>query len=425
MIDAPRPVTASDDPDGIADLLAIEPGKRTPQQNSRIQIHARSLDPAWKRLHEKVKRHQATAPKPPDTKAQTLGDAPGSRKTNIHIRGDFLRKGDEVSPHTLAVLPPLTPSTGTPNRLDLARWLVDPSHPLTSRVAVNRIWKNLFGRALVASPDDFGTRGERPSHPELLDWLATEFPSQGWSQKALIRLMVTSSAYRQSSKTRDDLRDRDPNNVWLARQNRFRPEAEIVRDLTLSASGLLNLDIGGPASSPPQPPGISELTYAGNARWIESKGKDRYRRGMYTFFKRTSPYPMLMTFDAPDSNVCAVKRERSNTPLQALTLLNDSVFVECAQMMARRVVDETPDRSTDDRLVHAFRLGLSRPPEDREIGVLRTLFHEIHEAGKANAEASAKLAGPKRPNSISVAEAAAWVAVSRTILNLDEFVTRE
>ncbi len=211
----------------------------------------------------------------------------------------------------------------------------------------------------------------------------------------------------------------------MARQARFRPEAEVVRDLTLAASGLLNDEIGGPSVFPPQPPGISELTYAGSARWAESKGKDRYRRGMYTFFKRTSPYPMLITFDAPDSNVCAVRRERSNTPLQALTLLNDAAFVECAQALGRRVVEEAPDRSTRDRIVLAFRLCLSRTPDDREIGVMEGLFAAIREAAKADPASAARLAGPKPARNVDVSEAAAWVAVSRTILNLDEFVTRE
>src|SRR6185312_12099563 len=239
-----------------------------------------------------------------------------------------------------------------------------------------------------------------------------------------IRSIVTSATYRQASRARPELIDRDPNNDWLARQNRFRVEAEILRDQALAVSGLLRPILGGPSVRPPQPAGISELTYAGSARWVASTGPDRYRRGLYTWFQRTSPYPMLMTFDAPDSNVCCVRRERSNTPLQALTLLNDVMFVECAQALARRVLREEP-ADTTRRLCRAFRLCLARSPEPAELACLGRLFEEMRTLCRTNPREAARLAGKGVPGGGDAAEAAAWVALARTLLNLDEFVTRE
>jgi Protein of unknown function (DUF1553) len=318
-------------------------------------------------------------------------------------------------------LPPVAHAPGSPTRLDLAQWIVAPANPLTGRVLANWLWQFHFGRGLVATPEDFGTQGEKPSHPELLDWLASESVERHWSLKALHRLIVTSSTYRQSSAVRPELRDRDPLNVWLARQNRLRLEAEVVRDVSLAASGLLVPTVGGPSVRPPQPPGISELTYAGSAKWVESTGPDRYRRGLYTWFQRTSPYPMLMTFDAPDSNVCVVRRERSNTPLQALTLLNDAVFVECAQALGRRLLG-TPE---PERVGQAFKLCLGRDPAPAERERLTRLLADFRELARSQPAESAKLAGKELPAGVDAAEAAAWVALARTLLNLDEFVTRE
>ena len=247
-------------------------------------------------------------------------------------------------------------------------------------------------------------------------------PATPWSLKSLHRLIVTSATYRQSSKHRPELAARDPLNVWLARQNRLRFEAEVLRDNALAVSGLLHRAVGGPSVKPPQPPGISELTYANSARWVESKGPDRYRRGLYTWFQRTSPYPMLMTFDAPDGVVCAARREKSNTPLQALTLLNDAVFVECAQHLARRVVTGA-DGSVEQRVTYAFRLCLARPPSDAERQALTDLHGDLLAAARANAKEAARLAGTNVPG--DPAEAAAWVALARALMNLDEFVTRE
>jgi hypothetical protein len=410
-------------PANVSSVLLTEPASRTGAQKKELANFYAKTDPKLAELTKDLAAFAKTAPTL--SLAQTLALGP-PRQTHVLIRGDFLRPGAEVQPGTPAVLPPVrTAGPGPGTRLDLARWLVDPANPLTPRVTVNWVWHKYFGRGLVATLEDFGTQGDRPSHPELLDWLALEFIRRGWSLKDLHRLIVTSATYRQSSKARPELRDRDPLNVLLARQNRLRLEAEPLRDNALACSGLLARAVGGPSVRPPQPPGISELTYAGSARWVESTGRDRYRRGLYTWFQRTSPYPMLMTFDAPDANVCCVRRERSDTPLQALTLMNDTVFVECAQALARRVVAETTGRDTAQRLRYAFGLCLGREPSTAELATLQRLFAGLLDDCRARPEAAARLAGTTKPAGVDAPEAAAWVAFARMLLNLDEFVTRE
>jgi mono/diheme cytochrome c family protein len=474
----------------IAAIRAVPVDQRTEKQREQLAAHIRSQDAGWIKLKKAEDDHLKKAPKPDESKVPTLAEpASKTRETHVLVRGDFLRPGTIVTPRTPAVLPPMSlvasvdagtaapcapedspnsqPSTldTPPSRLALAKWLVHSDHPLTARVTVNRIWLPLFGRGLVNTPDDFGTRGEQPSHPELLDWLASEFVEGSrvesresrestndaaartsrlstldsrlpWSRKQLIKLIVSSATYRQSSKTRLELIDRDPQNVWLARQNRLRLEAEVIRDCALAVSGLLTPTVGGPSVRPPQPAGISELTYAGGAKWAESTGADRYRRGLYIWFQRTSPYPMLMTFDSPDGNVCTVKRERSNTPLQALTLLNDTAFVECAQALGRRLIaagvppsgGEGPAKAgtpTPDRIRHAVRLCLNRDPTERELLLLAGLYEDLSQGFATNTEAAAKLAGKSPPIGVAPQEVAAWVAFARTMLNLDEFYTRD
>jgi mono/diheme cytochrome c family protein len=360
-------------------------------------------------------------PGQPKAIVAALADRPGGRATRVLTKGDFLRPGDAVRPGTPAALPAL--SVSNPTRLNFAEWLFAPENPLAARVEANRVWSHLFGRGLVATPDDFGTRGEPPSHPELLDWLAVEFRESGWGRKALVRRIVTSAAYRQDARARPEVAGRDPYNAWLSRQARFRPEAEVVRDLALAASGLLATRVGGPSVRPPQPAGISELTYAGSAKWQESAGPDRHRRGMYTWFQRTSPYPMLLTFDAPDANVCAARRERSNTPLQALTLLNDPVFVDCARALGRRVVDEAGAGDDATRVATAFRLALGRAPDPGEAAALLGQLGRTRAYYEARPDAARALAGDG-PAPDAPAVAAAWTAVARTLLNLDEFLTR-
>lgn len=423
---APGPLELPEIPSPVLDALRIAAADRNEEQRAAILEYYRNIDPDRAPLVQALAAHDKQAPVDPATQtlAQSVSELATPRTTHVMLRGDFLAPGAEVQPGTPRVLPPLTPRGPRPDRLDLARWLVSPEHPLTARVIVNRVWQVYFGRGLVNTEDDFGTQGERPSHPELLDWLARWWINEGWSLKGLHRLIVTSATYRQSSAWRADLLERDPLNTLLARQARLRVEAEIVRDLALAASGLLHRAIGGPSVRPPQPEGISDLTYANSARWVESTGPDRYRRGLYIWFQRTSPYPMLMTFDSPDANVACTRRERSNTPLQALTLLNDVVFVECAQALARRVLSSGSEHD-EARLCRAFRLCLGRAPEAEELAVLRDLLHRELALCRDHPEAAALLAGPGLPAGFDAPTLAAWVAVARALLNLDEFVTRE
>lgn len=379
------------------------------QRKKSLKKEELATDKKLAELSKALKTHEKTAPTPSLVPALALGKG---RKTHVMIRGDFLRPGIEVEAGTPAVLHPLKAKNSKPNRKDLASWIVDPANPLTPRVIANWVWHRYFGRGLVPTLEDFGTQGEKVSHAELLDFLATEFVARKWSLKNLHRLIVTSATYKQSSRHQPELVTRDPVNVLLARQNRLRLEAEILRDNALAVSGLLQPRLGGPSVRPPQPSGVSDLTYAGTARWVESKGPDRYRRGMYTWFQRTSPYPMLMTFDAPDGVLCCVRREKSNTPLQALTLMNDTAFVECAQALGRRVLARKADR-----IEYLFRVCLAREPSAAERDELARVHQELATSARANPKDAARLAGN--------AEAAAWVALARAMMNLDEFVTRE
>jgi hypothetical protein len=358
---------------------------------------------------------------PPTTTSLVLRERKMPRMTTVQLGGDFLRKGAEVKPGVPTVLPPL-PNKPSLTRLDLARWLVDRGNPLTSRVLVNRIWQRYFGLGLVETENDFGTQGLPPSHPELLDFLAVELMERGWRLKELHRLIVTSATYRQSSNARPDLRITDPRNRLLARQNRLRLEAEVVRDVALASSGLLAPVIGGPSVFPPQPKGVYSFTQVPRT-WTTSAGRDRFRRGMYTFFWRSASHPMLSVFDAPDALAACTRRNRSNTPLQALTLLNDQAFVECAQALADRTLREA--KSDEERLTHAFRLALARRPNERERGILLRLLRQ-QKADLARAPQEAKgLAAPDLPKGADVVEHAAWTMLARVLLNLDEFITRE
>jgi hypothetical protein len=330
------------------------------------------------------------------------------RPTHVLLGGDFTREGVAVTPGVPAALHPVDAPTTSANRLDLARWLVDPANPLTPRVTMNRLWQNHFGLGLVETDNDFGTQGTPPSHPELLDWLATEFLARGGSLKAMHRLIVTSATYRQSSRARPDLANLDPRNRLLARQSRLRLEAEVVRDVALAASGLLSPKMGGPSVFPPQPEGVYRFTQVPR-EWKPSAGPDRYRRGLYTHFWRSAPYPALLVFDAPESNTTCTRRNRSNTPLQALTLLNDQAFYEFAQALARRVLAEA-QADEQSRLRLAFRLCLARPPSPLEEARLLQLL----------TSQDAPLSGDSDARTF-----AAWTTVARVLLNLDEFITRE
>jgi hypothetical protein len=332
-------------------------------------------------------------------KAMTLVEK--IRPTHVHKRGNFQQKGDEVTPGTPTFLPSLGMRGKTADRLDLARWLVDPKHPLTARVAVNHFWQHLFGQGLVSTPENFGLSGQPPSHPELLDWLADEFVRLKWSRKAMLRTIVLSATYRQASAQRPELTKADAGNTLLARQNRFRVEAEIVRDLALASSGLLDRKLGGSSIVPPYPDGL--LAQRFQAESLKLPTKEHHRRGIYIHVQRTLTHPMLAVFDVADGNQPCIRRDRSTTPMQALTLLNDPVYTEAAQALGAHLRKTSADR--DERLQLGFRLCLGRAPNARELGVLAGLVQTQEKLGAK--------------------EEAIWSGVARTILNLDEFITRE
>ncbi len=383
---------------------------------SKDKALADSLKEARKELNE------LAAELPQYSQAPAMETDASIPPTRLHIGGDYGNTGDVVQPDTPSVLPPLDAKMH--DRLALARWLVSRKNPLTARVAVNRLWQELFGTGIVRTSEDFGSQGETPSHPELLDCLASEFMDRGWSTKQMLRLVVTSATYRQSSDTRKELESRDPENRLLARQSRMRLPAELVRDAALSASGLLDPEIGGKSVRPPQPAGVAELGYANSVKWVETSGKERYRRGLYIHYQRTTPYPLLSNFDAPDSNTTCSRRRRSNTPLQALNLLNDPVFFEAAEALAVRVLREEAGADFPNKLDHAFELCLGRPPKAHERERLSHYFDAEKAAYQADAKSAEGMLHVAIEN-IPAGERAAWVAVARVLLNLDEFITRE
>ena len=433
---APRPVKMDSMPQGVKAILALKPEERSDANKAELAKYYRTIDPGLAKLQRAAEADAKKAPADPSTqiKAQAIAQMKSPRDTRILIRGDFLNPGSEVEINTPGVLPELETEGETPTRIDLANWLVSPENPLTTRVTVNRIWTRYFGRGLVHTVEDFGTQGDEPSHPGLLDYLAVTFREQDWSMKALHRLIVTSAVYRQSSAARPELLERDPYNAWLASQNRLRVEAEVVRDLALSACGLMVDKVGGPSVRPPQPEGLASLGYANQVKWQTSQGEDRYRRGLYTFFQRTVPYPMLTTFDAPDSNVTCTRRERSNTPLQSLTLWNDPVFFECAQQLGRRIITEAevPEGKTDAqsvrdaRLNYAVQLCLSRSASEQEMTALRDAYQTQLQLCQENSAALDVLVGKSPvPPETNLPELSAYILVGRTLMNLDEFVTKE
>jgi hypothetical protein len=353
------------------------------------------------------------------------------RDTFVLARGDYRNRTEKVEPGTPAVLPPLPKTEGRPNRLTLARWLMDPSHPLTARVAVNRYWQMYFGLGLVKTAENFGSQGESPSHPELLDWLATEFVRTGWDVKAMQRLIVTSAAYRRASQIEPELLTKDPENRLLARGPRFRLPAEMVRDNALAVSGLLNSEIGGPSVFPYQPPGLWEEMAFGDGfsmqSYVQSHGEDLYRRSMYTFWKRTAPPAQLTTFDAPDREKCTARRTTTNTPLQALVLLNDPTYLEAARTLAQRVLHEA-GRSPARRTAMTFQLATARRPSKQESAILVNLAKEQAKHFRAEPEeAAALLKNGESPvdTSLNPEELATWTMVASTILNLDETISKE
>ena len=420
------------DPALVKALRKTEAGRTEPERALLRDHYRRDLSDETRPLfaeRERLERGREGVLRSIPT-ALVMSELPEPRPTHVLERGSFLSPGEAVEPGVPAAYGEL-PADAPPNRLGFARWLVDGRNPLTARVTVNRFWEQLFGRGLVPTSDDFGVQGDPPTHPELLDWLAAEFVDGGWSVKGLQRLIVTSSTYRQSSAVRPELLERDPENRLLARGARFRLEAETLRDVALAAAGLLGDRIGGPSVFPPQPDGIWAMTYSGD-RWESSADETRYRRALYTFWRRTAPYPTFLLMDAPSREVSCARRPRTNTPLQALALLNDPAFFEAAAALGGRLLREAGP-AADERAVHGFRLCVARPPSEDELAVLLDLYRsERAHFAAAPGEARALLEGVVLPGSPPSAEApqaavewAAWTVVANALLNLDETVTRE
>jgi len=413
-------------PDHVAKALKIAVEKRTNTQRNDVVIYCRSQAPAdFKPLTEPLLALYAELETLDVGTAMVLQEKPGGEvpSTYVRIKGGFTNKGEKVQAGTPASLPPI-PAGKPLNRLGLASWLVDEDNPLTARVVVNRFWGEFFGRPIVESPEDFGTQCQPPVHPELLDWLATEFIAKGWSMKALHRTIVRSATYRQSSRIAPGAAERDPYNRLLARGPRFRMEAEMIRDGMLAASGLLSEKVGGPSVFPLQADtsGVVAINKVDTA-WAPSPGEDRYRRGLYTHWRRTAPFAAFAVFDAPSREVCCVRRPRTNTPLQALTAMNDPAFFDASRGLARRILAEggADERS---RIVTGFRLCTSRRPTAAEVDVLeKALTRELAHFRKDPAAAKAVFKGAAPPK--DPVEAAAWTLIANVLLNLDETVTKE
>jgi mono/diheme cytochrome c family protein len=410
----------------------------------RSATHKRDLDAYFRGLEiarqkypqlDAIAKLRSEEPKFPTT--MVMQELPAPRETNIHLRGDFLRKGAKVTPGVPVVLNKsssagavTTSDSPLPTRLDLARWLVSADNPLTSRVTVNRIWLKYFGRGLVETENDFGTQGTPPTHPELLDWLASEFsgnafPNQrtGWDLKRMHRMIVSSATYRQSSRQRPEVAEIDPTNKWLAQQNRLRLDAEVIRDEALAASGLLTTELGGPPVYPPQPDGVFDFTQD-KKPWKTATDRARYRKAMYTHLWRSSLYPAMTVFDFPDANVTCTRRIRSNTPLQSLTLANDQTFVEFARGLAVRILTSS---AIDDsqRLNLAFEWCLCREPASAELARLRDYLQHQRTRFASDEKAAAEFSPSSLPGQVSPVDGATWTAVARVLMNLDEFITRE
>ncbi len=430
-------------------LVAKSPAEqRSPEQREELKKffrEHRALEflAAQDRLRQLEQGKQELLAAIPDTMVMEEMEKP--RDTFILVRGSYLNKGDKVTPGTPGSLPPL-PSGQPTNRLALARWLVAPNNPLTARVTVNRLWAMFFGTGLVKTANDFGSQGERPSHPELLDWLASEFSQGGsgvrgpgsgakiqdarpnplataWDLKHMVRLMVTSAAYRQSAVVNKEKLERDPYNRFISRGPRLRLDAEFIRDNALAVSGLLNSKIGGPSVKPYHPSGLWEIT---DHTYEQSKGADLYRRGLYVFWKRAVINPSLAAFDAPSREVCTAQRQRTSTPLQSLVMMNDPVYVEAARALGARALQEGgPERR--QQLAYAFRLVLARPPRPAEIKVLEKTFREQHERFNSDQAAAASLLSvgeSPRPKDLEAADLAAMTSVANVLLNLSETLTK-
>jgi Protein of unknown function (DUF1553)/Protein of unknown function (DUF1549)/Planctomycete cytochrome C len=412
-------------PKDVLGVLDTPAAKRSKAQSESLMRYFRSIAPELKGLRDELARLEKSKPAIPTLPVMVELASNRRRVTRLLRKGNFLDPGEPLEaavPKALHALPPEAPL----NRLGLARWLVDPHSTLTARVAVNRNWAQIFGVGLVETEEDFGTQGEPPSHPELLDWLAVQYQTSGWNTKALLRLIVTSSTYQQSSRTPPELLEKDPRNRLLGRAPRVRLDAEMVRDQALALSGLLTRRLGGPSVYPPQPEGLWQAAFNGERTWATSKGADRYRRGLYTFWRRTVPYPSMATFDAPSREICAIKRVRTNTPLQSFVTLNDPVYVEAAQSLARRIAREGGS-SVAARARFGLQLCLCRPPRAEQVDPLVSLYTAELARFRQDPDAALALAtnplGPLPPG-MDAADLAAWTTVANVLLNLDGLLTK-
>lgn len=418
-------------PDAVQAALRLEAGAREAAGQAALKGHY--LRAVWEPGREQVAARAALASQRDMVNAgvstvMIMGDLPGGRQTYVLERGmyDAPRKDEAVQPMVPEHIFPL-PEGAPANRLGLARWLTDPAHPLTARVTVNRYWTLLFGRGLVSSVMDFGSQGERPSHPQLLDWLAQDFIQSGWNVKRSLKQMVMSATYRQVSRASEDGLQRDPENEFLARASRYRLNGEFIRDQALSVSGLLVDKVGGPGVKPYQPPGLwNEVSLNGNLRFVRDKGQNLYRKSMYTYWKRSAPHPGMTIFDTPARDVCVVQRQRTNTPLQALASLNDVQYVEAARNLAQRVLLAESDFTA--RLDLAFMLCTAHPADDLRRGVMGEVLNAQLQVFEADPAAALALLGPgesMRDESLDPSELAAWTVLASMIQNLDETLTRE
>ena len=414
-------------------VLDMPVGQRSEEQKKQLAAAYRSIAPELQPTRDQIAKLNKDLNGLGIVTALIVRERPGSDRpsTDLHIRGAYLSKGEKVYANVPGILNPF-PADAMPNRLALARWLVSDGNPLTARVTVNRFWEQIFGHGIVETSEDFGSQGDLPTHPELLDWLATDFMRDGWSMKKIKRTIVTSATYMQSSRVTPELVERDPYNKLMARGPRFRVDAETVRDIALAASGLLSPKIGGPSVYPYQPEGVWDQPYSG-VRWVESPGEDRYRRGVYTFIRRTSAYPSLLTFDAPSREFCTVRRVRTNTPLQALTTLNDPVFFEAARALALRVRKEA-GQSPEASAAYAFRLSLSRHPLPAELERTLAFYRQMLDHYQNDPQAATDILGGASAKVASAvptavdqpdADLAAWTMVSNVLLNLDETITKQ
>jgi mono/diheme cytochrome c family protein len=412
-------------PAELTEALALPAAKRSAKQKKAVADFRLKENPEFAKLEKEKTRLDAQLRK---FKAPTTlvmqEDTP--RMSAIFQRGDFRSPGAGVEPHAPAVLHSLQcDAAQKPTRLDFAKWLVSRENPLVARVVVNRWWAEFFGHGLVTTPEDFGIKGEPPTDPALLDWLACEFMDNGWSMKKMLRTIVTSAAYRQSSKATPELLARDDQNLLYARGSRFRLDAETIRDNALAIAGLLNLKQGGLPIRPYQPDGLWVKVGGQRYDYEVSPGDEKYRRGLYVVWKRGAPYPSFVNFDANARMACRVKRPRSNTPLQALTLMNDPVYVEAAMAFAKRVLVEKSSASEIERIAHAFRLATGRAPRAEEVGALAKLLSAERAARTADAKGAKEFVGNfELPKSVSAEEFAAWYAVAATLLNLDETISK-